>query len=65
MSPVRAKLDSMIDCLPDAELTLLLEIVQRFIPDDVATPDDLEAINTARKEYAAGQTIPHDAINWN
>lgn len=65
MSPVRAKLDSMIDCLPDADLTLLLEIVQRFIPDDVATPDDLEAISAARNEYAAGQTVPHSAIDWN
>lgn len=65
MSPVREKLDSMIDCLPDAELTLLLEIVQRFIPDDVATLDDLEAINAARSEYAAGQTVPHNAIDWN
>lgn len=65
MSPVREKLDSMIDYLPDAELTLLLEIVRRFIPDDVATPDDLEAINAARSEYAAGQTVPHNAIDWN
>lgn len=65
MSPVREKLDSMIDYLPDAELTLLLEIVRRFIPDDVATPDDLEAINAARSEYAAGHTVPHNAIDWN
>jgi len=35
------------------------------MPDDVATPDDLEAIRAARAEFARGETIPHDAINWN
>ena len=64
MSPIREQLVSMIDCLPESEQSLLLEIVKRFLPDDVATPDDLEAIREARAEYAAGETIPHDAINW-
>ena len=64
MSPIREQLVSMIDCLPESEQSLLLEIVKRFLPDDVATPDDLEAIREARAEYAAGETIPHNAINW-
>jgi len=65
MSPIREQLVSMIDCLPETEQSLLLEIVRRFLPDDIATPDDLEAIQTARAEYARGQTVPHEAINWN
>ena len=64
MSPIREQLSVMIDCLPEAELSLLLEIVKRFVPDDVATPDDLAAIHAARAEYASGQTISHNAINW-
>lgn len=40
------------------------EIVRRFLPDDIATPDDLEVIQAARAEYARGQTIPHESINW-
>lgn len=35
------------------------------MPDDVATPDDLEAIRIARGEYACGETVKHEAINWN
>lgn len=64
MSPIREQLVDMIDCLPESEQSLLLEIVKRFLPDDVATPDDLEAIQTARAEYAAGEATPHSAINW-
>lgn len=65
MSPIREQLVEMIDCLPEAEQSLLLEIARRFVPDDVATPDDLNAIDTARKEFASGGTIGHNAINWN
>jgi len=34
------------------------------IPDDEATPDDLEAITEARAEYAEGETVASRAINW-
>lgn len=65
MSPIREQLVEMIDCLPEAEQSLLLEIARRFVPDDVATPDDLNVISAARKEFASGETIGHNAINWN
>ncbi len=55
----------MIDCLPEEDQVLLFEIVKRFLPEDAATADDLAAIKEAREEYARGETIPHEAINWN
>ncbi len=64
MSPIREQLVGVIDCLPETEQSLLLEIARRFLPDDVATPDDLEDIQTARAEYARGETITHEASNW-
>lgn len=64
MSPIRNQLVEMIDILPETEQSLLLEIARRFVPDDVATPDDLEAIRAARAEYAAGETVSHESINW-
>ena len=64
MSPVREQLDAMIDNLTERDQNLLLEIVYRFLPDDVATPQDLEDIAQARREYQAGETVSHDAINW-
>ncbi len=64
MLPIREQLVTVIDYLPETELALLLEVARRFIPDDVATADDLEAIRIARKEYENGETISHDDINW-
>ena len=64
MSPIREQLVGVIDCLPETEQSLLLEIARRFLPDDTATPEDLRDIQQARAEYARGETIPHEAINW-
>ena len=64
MSPVRNQLIQVIDVLPEEEQTLLLEIARRFMSDDIATLDDLKAIEEARAEYEAGEAIPEDAINW-
>ena len=64
MSPIKQQLVDMIDVLPETEQSLLLEIVRRFVPDDVATPEDVADIEKARAEYARGETVPHNAINW-
>ena len=44
-----------------------MEVVRRFVPvdaDDIATEDDLKAHRTAMAEYANGQTVAHEDINW-
>ncbi len=61
---VRSQLVEMIGFVPEGELPILLEVVRRFVPVEAATPDDLEAHRIAMEEYAAGRTVPHDAINW-
>ena len=64
MSPIKKQLGDVIDCLPEQEQILLFEIAKRFISDDVANADDVEAVRAARQEYANGETVNHDAINW-
>ena len=64
MSPIRNQLVDVIDCLPETEQILLYEIASRFIPDDIATPDDIAAHNIAMEEYRRGETVSHDDINW-
>ena len=32
--------------------------------DDAATPEDLRDIQAAREEYARGEAVPHEAIDW-
>jgi len=64
MSPIKEQLIEVIDYLPEKEQFLLFEIAKRFVPDDIVTLDDLEAIETAREEFANGKTINHNNINW-
>ena len=52
MPPIREQLVGVIDCLPETEQSLLLEIARRFLPDDVATPDDLEEFRACQQGYA-------------
>jgi len=58
------QINTMVEQLHEPEQVLVLEIVKRFLPDDVATPDDLIAIASAREEYRRGETVRHDDIDW-
>lgn len=64
MSPVREQLVEMIDCMPEQEQVLLFEIAKRFVSDDIASADDLAAIAAAREDLKKGETVSHNAINW-
>lgn len=64
MSPVRERLVEMIDCIPEQEQLLLLEIAKRFVSDDIASTDDIAAIKAARQDLANGETVSHNEINW-
>jgi len=61
---VRNQLVQTIDCLHESEQMLLLEIAKRFIPDDVATPEDILDIQQANEEYARGEFVRDEDINW-
>lgn len=64
MSPIKNQLLEIIDCMPEQEQILLFEIARRFVSDDVATADDLQAIQEAQKEYTEGKTVNHNDIDW-
>jgi len=60
----RAQMMSMVELIPETEIPLIIEVLKRFISyeadDDIATPDDIIAIEEGEKEYAAGQTLSLD-----
>ena len=64
MSPLREQLVGMIDCLAENEQVLVMEILKRFIPDDIATPDDVAAIQKADEEFSRGEFVRHEDIDW-
>jgi len=68
MTSVRAQIVNMVEQIPDGDLQTVLEVMRHFIPadaDDTATAEDINAHNIALNEYRAGETVPHDGINWN
>ena len=66
MSPEKELLVGIIDCLPESEVSALLAVAREFLvdDDDIATPDDLEAIRAAREEYARGEFYTDKDITW-
>jgi len=64
MSPLTNQAASLFDALTEREQFLVLELIQRLAPDDVASQEDISDIAAARAEYAAGQTVGMDEINW-
>lgn len=50
--------------VPSGEKVNEVVVMERFVPDDVATPDDIVAIEAAAEDLRAGHTMGHDAIDW-
>ena len=63
MEILQNQISEMVRLLPETELKLVVEVIRRFLPDYVATPDDLERIAMARKKLANGETTSFDAID--
>jgi len=62
---IRETANHLAECLDDQEKFIVLAVMKRFLPDNVATDDDLNDIKIAQAEYISGQTVSHNAIDWN
>ena len=58
------QINYMVEQLTESEQLIIYEVVKRFMPDDVATPDDLRDIAAAREEYRLGETFSDRDIDW-
>jgi hypothetical protein len=50
--------------IEDSDVETLYNVMLRFIPEDSIAPDEAEAIASARAEYARGEYVAEDAIDW-
>ena len=67
--PISQQIAQMVDMLPDQDQALALELVRKLVlawdPDFVKiTPAEREELEQAEREFAAGEYVPHEAINW-
>jgi len=64
MSPTTNQAVTMFDLLSEQERQIIIALMQRLLPDDIATQEDISDIEKARAEYFAGEAISFDEINW-
>ena len=53
---------SLIDRIPDADIMTIYNVVVRFVPEEIPTQDETEALRLADDDPS--ELIPHEAINW-
>jgi hypothetical protein len=58
------QIQDVVRKLESPDQYLVLEVAKRLIPDYIATDDDLDQIVAARQEFAAGQTVGMNSIDW-
>ena len=59
-----AVVNHLAEHLTDQEKFIVLEVMKRFLPDHIATEEDLQDIRIAREQLAKGEVFSHDEINW-
>ncbi len=64
MAVDRQQLHDLIDAVDARELNVLYYVLMKFIPEDIALPDEIEAIRMGREDFAQGECVSIDEINW-
>lgn len=57
-------LKGLIDLIDESDTETIFRVLIRFVPEDEALPDEIEAIKRANKSIAQYGTVSHDSINW-
>ena len=64
MNITRQHLHTLVDMVDEVGLDTLYNVMIRFIPDDEALPDEIEAHAAAMEEFKRGETVRMEDINW-
>jgi len=57
MNISRQHLHTLVDMVEESGLATLYNVMIRFIPEDEAATDEVEAIEQARAEYERGEVV--------
>ncbi|GHV08788.1 hypothetical protein FACS1894217_11790 [Clostridia bacterium] len=63
MSTVQ-KISFLVERMTEHDQDFLMELIERIMPDDIATPDDIDAIAVGNAEYLRGETLSDSEIDW-
>lgn len=64
MNVNRQQLHDLVDVVDTAELEVIYHVLVKFVPEDVPTPDEIEAIEAGRDSLRRGEGVRHEDIDW-
>lgn len=60
------QINLIVEQMPETKQALLLALVKTMMsPDDVLSEEDIADVKQARVEFARGESVRHEDINWN
>lgn len=60
------QINLIVEQMPETKQALLLALVKTMVsPDDILSEEDIADVKLARSEFARGESIRHEDINWN
>ena len=60
----RETLKGLIDMIDESDIETVFQVLIRFVPEDEALPDEIEAIERANKSILEEGTVSHECIDW-
>ncbi|MCL2015601.1 MAG: hypothetical protein FWG68_05070 [Defluviitaleaceae bacterium] len=61
---IAEQISIIVEQLPQFEQKLIFDLVSRINPDDTLTAEDIADIKQARLDYANGETVSADSLDW-
>jgi len=58
------KISNIVERMPRQKQDVLLALVELLVDDDFLTDEDLVDIKVSREEYARGEFVRHEDIDW-
>ena len=58
----KQQLHTLLELMPDQAISVIYEILVRFIPTDVATGEEIEAIKQGRADFENGQFYSSEEV---
>jgi len=65
MSITRETLRQLVDVVDSKDISIIYQILVRFIPEAVPLPDEVEAIKAADYSIEHYGTVDYTDIDWN
>ena len=58
----RETLHSLVDIVDEKEIDTVYRILLKFVEEDVAAPDEVEAIREAKQDITSGDLYTHEEV---